>query len=402
VRNARDKGGVALVAKAGATFALSAVLQALIKGFMSAGRSPDDKKTAEENFLYKWQTAFMSEANPLGLIPGYSDLIEVLKNGELTDDAMSAVGKLKTVIDKAGKALSGQGQGVYRDLEDTAGQLAQMFTNIPAKNIMRDMRAMLTWLRQGSLIGAKDFASRESSSAVKRMQAEAGMYQGDNLLGVINTWLGEAGYKTTNKAYYGRMYQAMQAGNDQEAADIREYLMLGKGVKEEDIDSGLRSQAKADSSLGEAERSEWLIDQGLMSGTNTITTQLKKGKISADEARKLMKQADPQMSDDDIWWKVDQISWQLETGAEETRGKNYRLMQAVAGNKSEEINRVVKEMMAHGVTQKQIKDYMGDLKQEYLAADSKGKVRIRDAIQKVYKAIGLTAAEADKRIKKWK
>jgi hypothetical protein len=115
-----------------------------------------------------------------------------------------------------------------------------------------------------------------------------------------------------------------------------------------------------------------------------------------------MKQADPQMSDDEIWWKVDQISWQLETGAEETRGKNYRLMQAVAENRSEEINRVVKEMMAHGVTQKQIKDYMGDLKQEYLAADSKEKVRIRDAIQKVYKAIGLTAAEADKRIKKWK
>ena len=125
--------------------------------------------------------------------------------------------------------------------------------------------------------------------------------------------------------------------------------------------------------------------------------------VFADEARKLMKQADPQMSADDIWWKVDQISWQKETGAEKTPGgKNYRLMQAVAGNKSEEITRVVKEMMAHGVTQKQIKDYMGDLKQEYLAADSKEKVRIRDAIQKVYKAIGLTAAEADKRIKKWK
>jgi hypothetical protein len=107
VRNAKEKGGMETLAKAGATFMLSAVCQSLVKGLMGSGRTPDDKKTWWENFLNTWYSAFMSEANPMGLIPGYSDMVELIKNGDLQDDAMGAVGKIFSVLDRIGQMTEG-------------------------------------------------------------------------------------------------------------------------------------------------------------------------------------------------------------------------------------------------------------------------------------------------------
>ena len=60
-------------------------------------------------------------------------------------------------------------------------------------------------------------------------------------------------------------------------------------------------------------------------------------------------------------------------------------------------------MMEHGSKPANIKgEITKKYKAAYLAADSKGKVRIRDAVQKAYKAMGLTAEDADKAIEKWK
>ena len=58
--------------------------------------------------------------------------------------------------------------------------------------------------------------------------------------------------------------------------------------------------------------------------------------------------------------------------------------------------------MDHGRTQTQVKNALSDWKSEYLAADTKTRTAIRDALQKAYKAIGLTAADADKTIEGWK
>ena len=394
VMNAGEKGGKANIAKAAATFMLSAIAQAAFKGFMGAGRSPDEKKTATENLLNKILYNLISEANPISLIPGYSDLIEVLKNGELKDDAMGVIGKLKTIYTTAQNALKPEeGKEWHRIIEDTAGQLAQLFTNIPAKNLMRDGRAIYNWIS-----GAK-FADRKTSNAVLKYQAEASMMTADNLIGTVNSWLGEAGYKTTNKAYYGRMFDAMQRGNNQEAEDIKEYLTLAKGADKKAIESGLRTQAKE--KLDAAQSSDWMIDNGLMEDGGTITTQYKKGEITAAEAKRLYKKQDPKLTDDEIWWKIDRADYYKETGHTES-GYYYRLEDAVNDNKAAEIQKVVKDLLAHGITKEKIKNKLSDWKQAYLEADSAGKVKIRDALQKAYRAAGYTTEDANKAIEKWK
>ena len=70
----------------------------------------------------------MSEANPFTLIPGYSDIIELFKKGELSDDAMGVLGKLRNVIVTGIKWGTGKSTDTYRNFEDTAGQLFQLFT----------------------------------------------------------------------------------------------------------------------------------------------------------------------------------------------------------------------------------------------------------------------------------
>ena len=255
VRNVNEKGGKGVLASAVGTFLLSAALQAAFKGVMGSGRSPDEKKTWWENFLYKWWTAFIGEANPMSLIPGYSDVIEVAKSGKLADDAMGVLGKIKTVIDTARDTISGKKEFGYRTIEDTAAQLAQLFTNIPAKNLMRDGRAIYNWVTQ------EPYANRQSSGAVIRKQTEAALFNADNLMGTINAWLGDAGFKTTNKAYYGQLFSAMQSGNQAEADEIREYLQQAKGVDEKAINSGLKAQAKA--RMDAADASQWMIDNDM-------------------------------------------------------------------------------------------------------------------------------------------
>lgn len=361
-----EKGGKAMMAKAGATFILSAVMQAVFKGLMGAGRNPDDKKTFEENFLYRFWGNLINEINPANLVPGYNDAVTLLKEGKLQDDAMGAVGKIVTASRTGIDLILGNSKkGTYRDIEDSVGQIVQLFTNLPAKNLMRDARAMFNFFTQ-------PYAQRDTSSAVLKYQSIDELAEADNLLGVVNKYLGDAGYKTNTVAYTGRIYNQLKEGNDQAAQDMEEYLSLAKGVKEENIFSGIVSAAKKDTSLSSEQKARILTKEG--------------------------------GSYDSNWWKMDRAEFERNTG-EDIGGSStyYRLWDAMDNNSAAEIKEAVKTMTDHGVKTTAIKSQITEkYKKAYLAADNDGKRKIRDAIQKAYKAIGLTAEDADKIINKWK
>ena len=362
----KEEGWKKVAMAAAATYLLSAAMQAFVKGMVGSGRTPDDKKTWLENFLYKWWATFIGEANPAGLIPGYNDLIEVLKKGELKDDAMGVLGKFKTIRETATNVVTGNGKGWYRDLEDTAGQLTQLFTNIPAKNLMRDLRAMYNWVSQ------EPYAKRETSGAVLRKQTEEAKWNADNMMGTINTWLGEAGYKTTTKAYYNRMYDALVTGNQGEADDIKEYMILAKGQDEKKVRSGLITAAKSKDT----------------------------GK-STDEIAKLLGGGDKE-EENKVWWAMDRDAYKKETGNEVSGSATYyRLEDAINNNRAEAIRSAVNDLIKHGVKKENITTKLSKWKAEYMAADSNGKRKIRDALQKAYRALGYTAEDADKMIDGW-
>jgi hypothetical protein len=399
VRQAKnhEKGGMLAVGKAGATFLLSAVLQAAVKGMMGSGRTPDEKKTWLENFMYRFEYNFLNEADPLQLIPGFSDLVTVLKGGELKDDAFGTLKKMQNAGQGLIDIVLGNNDFSYRNVEDSAAQLMQLFTGVPAKNIMRDLRAMWNWTID------QPYAQRETSDAVLGAQAEDLFWNADNLFGVVNKWLGEAGLNTNNTGYYQRIYDAKKSGNEEAAQDMIEYLMSGKGVKEETINSKMASLAKKDESASAEETASFLIGEGA-DAQDYIKSQMKDGNLTAEDARKLLQENQPEKDADSIWWTVDRIEWAQENGLEETpSGTYYRLWNAMDANSATEIQSAVKNMVNHGVKAENIKSTItNQYKSAYLEADSNGKRKIRDAIQKAYKAAGFTAEDADKVINKWK
>ena len=354
---AGDKNAVGNMAKAAATFLLSAVLQAAVKGAIGTGRTPDEKKTWTENFLNKLQYNLMNEANPVSLIPGYSSLVELMKNGELKDDAMGAIGKIFQVRETMMKALSGEGKGWYRDLEDTAGQLSQLFTNIPAKNIMRDLRAMYNWVTQGA------YAKRATSGAVLKEQAKANLATADNIVGVINKWMGEAGYSTSNKAYYARLYDAMKEKNEQKQQELTEYLTLGKGVKAETISTNLRTLTKDDADLKPEQKISSLREQGMKDSdiAEWITKQYKEGKLTKKQAEDLYTKANPAKTADDAYFHFEQADWENETGNDLSGDTAYfRLDEALDIDDKSDYDEAVKELQAHGYKADKIREHAAE------------------------------------------
>ena len=103
----KEKGGIKAAGKATTIFLISAALQAAIKGAMGARRSPDDKKTWEENYWYRFWYNFWGEVDPMQLVPGYDEVATLVKGGEIKDDAFGSISKLFTAWDKAMDLIRG-------------------------------------------------------------------------------------------------------------------------------------------------------------------------------------------------------------------------------------------------------------------------------------------------------
>ena len=404
-QNIKTPGGKKQAAKALATFLLSAAAQAGAKAFFGAGRSPDKKKTRKENFLNKFGYNLLSEANPLGLIPGYSQLMNVLADGELKDDAMGVIGKAVESVDKIFNLATGQTKkGTYRDLEDSLGQLVQYATNIPAKNIMRDFRAMVNWFSNGSAGFTGDsYAQRETSGVVLKYQFIDTLLSED-LLGLLNDRLMDAGYDTDAKGYVQRLYDAQKTGNKKRAEDLNEYLTLAFGKKQEKINSDVNTLVKADESTSIEEKQKLLKENEYGSMSSWVLDQYREGSIDRKKAEKLYREERPTATDKQVLEALDKIDYEKRTGRKVENYSNYTpLYDAIEENRTEKIREALKYMMENGYKKEDIKKQLTTkYKQAYLDADVNEKWRIRNAIQIIYKAMGYTATDADKIINGWK
>ena len=244
----------------------------------------------------------------MSLIPGYNDMITLLKEGELADDAMGVIGKMIEAV-KTGKSwITGESKNPwFIDLEDSIGVLTQLFTNIPVKNISRDVRAIVNY-------AVAPWAKRESSADVKKYQFLDLMHNADNMIGVINSWADDKGWKTTNTSYFGRIYNADKAGKKQKVSEMIEYLTLARNTKKETINEALRGLAKKDRDLSSEEKLKKQQEYGLKDGSSWIRDEYKAGHLDRKTAEKLYREAHPKMTDKQIRESFDKIDEQRKAG----------------------------------------------------------------------------------------
>ena len=403
-QNIKAPGGKANAAKALATFLMSAAAQAAAKAMFSAGRSPDKKKNREENYLYRLSYNLINEMNPLNLIPGYSNIVDLLKNGELTDNSMSVLAKAKdALVNMKDLFVGSEKKNWYRSFEDSVGQILQIATDVPVKNFMRDFRAMVNLFSNGTAEGLTGggYAQRETSKAVLKYQT-LDLLHTEDLIGLINSELGNSGYKTGYSNYVQRIVDAEKADNKSRAQGITEYLLLGKGKQEKQLNSDINSLIKKDEGLSAEKRLQMLEDHGYKNMASQVLEEYRKGELTREQAEKMYREENPAADDKKVMAALDEVEYELKNGKIDNYSNYTPVYDALAANKADEIKEAIKHMLDGGYQAKDIKTQINKkIKEQYMEADSQQKIKLRDAMQKAYKAMGLKAADADKVIEGW-
>ena len=115
----------------------SMVLNSILVSFVYAGRDDDEDKTYAEKCIGTLTEELLDSFNPLTLIPFVKDIVSIVQGYDVERSDMAVI----TDLVKAWRNLGNDNRTVYRKVEDFAGAVASIF-GLPAKNIMRDARAM--------------------------------------------------------------------------------------------------------------------------------------------------------------------------------------------------------------------------------------------------------------------
>ena len=255
------------------------------------------------------------EVNPFNLIPGVADIVEILEGGEVERADLSV---LTDAVNKMTKLASGKYAitdftSGWKAVEDVGGSIAKLF-GVPVKNVMRELRTVYNVFTQ---------PARATDPTVFRLSLAEGLHV------LPDKFLGFTLVDTSTQAYVERMYKALRAGDEKAAADYREYLIDGKGVKEGSIKSKVKSLLYADYA------SEQIgIDDAIQFGMDQELWKKEKDAYSA-----LIQAAD----------KADH------SGEEEYKTSAYvKIYDALLAGDKAAYNAAVKDMASHGYTEKKI------------------------------------------------
>ena len=302
-------------AAAGATFLLSAAAQAFITSLFSALRSDDKDKTIAEKMAGTFGQNLRGELNPFNLIPGVADIVEILEGGEVERADLSV---LTDAVNKMTKLASGKyaitdAASGWKAVEDVGGSIAKLF-GVPVKNIMRELRTVYNVFTQ---------PARATDPTVFRLSLAEGLHV------LPDKFLGFTLIDNSTQAYVERMYKALRSGDTKAAADYREYLIDGKGVKEGSIKSKIKSLLYADYAAEQIG-----IDEAIQFGMDQELWKKEKDAYSA-----LIQAAD----------KADH------SDQEEYKTSAYvKIYDALLAGDKAAYNAAVKDMAGHGYTDKAV------------------------------------------------
>lgn len=302
--------GKVTVKRAVAAFTASALLNAMLKSLVTAGRKKDEEKTYAEKYAEKLTENFFDDWNPLGLIPMVKDVLSIFQGYDVERADMSVIQDLKDAID----ALDNENLSLYEKIERAGGAVAGLF-GVPVRNIMRDFRTAYN-----VFLGSKPIGET-SGTAIKY-----GVLEGTQPLGITV-------YSGKNADYYSRMVDAMLRGDEKKMDEMEWYMTERKGVKDKSVTSGMKTEVK-----------ERMLD----------------GKITEEETIKILKEKFG-LKEQDAYFKVDE--WKTKKEHEDDEDYSYSrygdLFDAMQAGKP--ITEQKKELTSHGYKEK---DIIGQIKSQ--------------------------------------
>lgn len=311
--------------KAGAKYAAAAVggyvgsvmLNAILKSLVTAGRDDDEEKSYWEKYFANVGGNIISDLNPMNLIPVLKDIISIFEGYTVERADMSLFSDLAQSVN----VISNDDKTIYEKIESISGSIAAFF-GLPVKNVLRDCRAAYNVY--------KDFFKNDNKTTSE---------------GVKYSFFEEITGKDSNKHYYGQMMKAVDNGDYKRYNEIFNYLKE-KGVEEKTIYTGIKSAYK------QSKETEKEVEKQISAISNNDTYK----SFNGEEKEKVENTIKTVVATQKM--------------LEDTLKKHYddfdKLYEYKRKSNTKGRERIINELKAKGLTEKQISDGETIAKYAYL------------------------------------
>ncbi len=377
--NAKNKGIKNYVkpGRALGAFAVSVLLNSILKAMVTAGRDDDEKYTYLEKYLRKLSGSIADELNPLGLVPYGRDILSLWEGYDVERADMSVIGDLINAVKKMSKTDT----PILQRMDVLAGAIGNAL-GIPYKNVRRDIQGVYNVL---------------ASSAPMALQSASGAKY--SLLEGL-PW-----FDASKAGYARKLYSAIMKGDAQEEAGLRE--QISKIVKKDsDINTELRNIITTEF---EEERLEprialqQMIDlTELKEITGRIGDWYKDGLIGQDVAEQLLVEFTKYDQPNERYKKIEEWNYSKNPDNE---GESYSTYKAFyeAIDSGKDLRVVVNTYMdpkKYGATKSTLSDRIRDTyKEQYIETYKRSKTEAAALKARLLNAYVLLGYDRDKKSK---
>lgn len=221
------KGNAKYAGRAIASFAVAALLNALLKSLVTAARKQDDDETYGEKYLAEVTGNLFSELNPFGLVPIAKDVISIFDGYTVSRSDMDAIQDIKDAYD----TLMNDNKSTMDKINAMAAAVS-ITTGVPVRNVLRDAEAVFNVISHGI-----SMAGKGSAQGTRLAMEEA----------LSDVWPFSMWVKSSNKDYADRIIKDYKAGDIEAVeATIRDYQFKldRQGKSAEDIGKKTESWIK--------------------------------------------------------------------------------------------------------------------------------------------------------------
>lgn len=201
------------MARAFATWGATAVLTAAAAAVVDAFRDGDDEK----DWLERYKDALLGNTldglNPLGMLPGVKDVLELLQGYEPSRLDQQSIQRIVWAAQEVGKYMNGESRQNLYGVTYKVAQAVSSTLGIPVSNVLRDVNAIVR-----STMGVEP---------TKNTEAQKG-------------------------SYVGKLINAMQKGDEKTAAQLRGKLHKEAGMSPKDIDTVIADRLSYDERIAQA------------------------------------------------------------------------------------------------------------------------------------------------------
>ena len=424
------RGNKKFVGKAIGAVAASIILNSILVSLVTAARDDDDDETYTEKYLESLTAELLDGFNPLTYIPLVKDIWSIMQGYDVERSDMSIWSDLWQSVEN----LFSDNKSGFEKTEGVVGSIASIF-GLPAKNLMRDARAMFN-LASTLLSGTSTTWAGVGEAVGGAVKSSIPLYSR------IEKWAG------ANESKSDKLYDAIMSGDqshiDRVKAQYSDDQAVESAIKQalRDNDSRIKEAAKAhasgdirafskyiDTIVAEGHFDEETVEGAIRAEESAFNTKVNKAaeaknKGDEEEYKKLVRELRDSYkgvySQDDIVNLVKKAQDELlKTNDDEDADEATSVYKASDINDAfengdtdmalEVIDDLFNTKVANGMTEKEAKSSIRSSmtsywKPLYKEAYKSGNTSEKERIERILKASGLygNAKEVIETVRKWR